>query len=91
MSISAAKRNDATRLSGTVSRIGASATLAASEKARQLRANGIDVLDLGPGQPDFDTPELIRAAGIRAIREGRTRYTPAAGIPELREAEPMKL
>ena len=86
MSISAAKRNDATRLSGTVSRIGASATLAASEKARQLRANGIDVLDLGPGQPDFDTPELIRAAGIRAIREGRTRYTPAAGIPELREA-----
>ena len=74
------------RLSGTVSYIGASATLAASEKARQLRAEGINVLDLGPGQPDFDTPEAICAAGIRAIREGRTRYTPVAGIPELREA-----
>ncbi len=86
MSISPAERSDALRLSRTVSRIGASATLAASEKARQLRATGIDVLDLGPGQPDFDTPEPIRAAGIRAIREGRTRYTPAAGIPELREA-----
>ncbi len=86
MSISPAQRSNALRLSSTVSRIGASATLAASEKARQLRAKGIDVLDLGPGQPDFDTPEAICAAGIRAIREGRTRYTPVAGIPELREA-----
>jgi len=86
VSISPAKRNDVLRLSSTVSRIGASATLAASEKARQLRAKGMDVLDLGPGQPDFATPEAIREAGIRAIREGHTRYTPAAGIPELREA-----
>ena len=86
MSISPAEQSDVVRLSSAVSRIGASATLAASEKARQLRAKGIDVLDLGPGQPDFDTPEAIREAGIRAIREGHTRYTPAAGIPELREA-----
>ena len=77
MSISPAEKSDLLRLS---------ATLAASEKARQLRAQGIDVLDLGPGQPDFDTPESIRNAGIQAIRDGRTRYTPAAGIPELREA-----
>jgi aspartate aminotransferase len=74
------------RLSKRVGQIGPSATLAASERANQLRAAGVDVLDLGPGQPDFDTPEHIRDAGVRAIREGRTRYTAAAGIPELREA-----
>jgi aspartate aminotransferase len=74
------------KLSARVSAIGPSATLAASEKAAQLRAEGVDVLDLGPGQPDFETPEHIRNAGVRAIREGRTRYTPAAGIPDLREA-----
>ena len=73
-------------LSDRVNAIGPSATLAASERARQMRAEGIDVLDLGPGQPDFETPDHIRDAGVRAIREGRTRYTPAAGIPELRAA-----
>ncbi len=74
------------RLSERVLQIGPSATLAASARATELRASGVDVLDLGPGQPDFDTPEHIREAGIRAIREGRTRYTAVAGIPELREA-----
>ncbi len=74
------------KLSERILQIGPSATLAASERANQLRASGIDVLDLGPGQPDFETPERIRDAGVRAIREGRTRYTAAAGIPELREA-----
>ena len=74
------------KLSQRVLQIGPSATLAASARATQLRAAGVDVLDLGAGQPDFDTPENIREAGIRAIREGRTRYTAVAGIPELREA-----
>jgi len=74
------------KLSERVRQIGPSATLAASARATELRASGVDVLDLGPGQPDFDTPEHIREAGIRAIREGRTRYTAVAGIPELREA-----
>lgn len=69
-----------------VARIGASATMAAGERAQRLRRSGVTVYDLGPGQPDFDTPEHIREAGIRAIQEGRTRYTPAAGMPELREA-----
>lgn len=73
-------------LSSRVTRIGASATMAAGEKAQRLRRQGVKVLDLGPGQPDFDTPEHIKEAGIRAIREGHTRYTPAAGTPELREA-----
>lgn len=74
------------RLSERVLQIAPSATLAASARATELRASGVDVLDLGPGQPDFDTPENIRKAGLRAIREGRTRYTAVAGIPELREA-----
>ena len=69
-----------------VARIGASATMAAGERAQRLRRSGVKVFDLGPGQPDFDTPEHIREAGIRAIQEGKTRYTPAAGMPELREA-----
>lgn len=74
------------RLSGRVGAIGASATMAAGERAQRLRSRGHRVLDLGPGQPDFDTPAAIREAGIRAIREGRTVYTAAAGIPELRAA-----
>ena len=57
------------KLSTRVGRIGKSATMAAGEKARRLRDQGVEVLDLGPGQPDFDTPEHIREAGIRAIRE----------------------
>ena len=79
-------RADAARLSARARGIGASATMAAGERAQRLRRQGVEVLDLGPGQPDFDTPEHIREAGIRAIRDGKTRYTPAAGIPELREA-----
>ncbi len=73
-------------LSHRVESIAASATMAAGDKARRLRSQGMEVFDLGPGQPDFDTPEHIREAGIRAIREGRTRYTATAGIPELRAA-----
>ncbi|MFW6198514.1 MAG: pyridoxal phosphate-dependent aminotransferase [Acidobacteriota bacterium] len=74
------------RLSDRIERIGRSATMAAGDKAARMRRQGVDVLDLGPGQPDFDTPEHIVEAGIRALREGKTRYTAAAGIPELREA-----
>ena len=69
-----------------VQRIGRSATMAAGEKAARLVARGIDVVDLGPGLPDFDTPEHIREAGERAIADGHTRYTPIAGILQLREA-----
>ncbi len=69
-----------------LAQISPSATLAAAEKAARLREQGVDVIDLGPGLPDFGTPPSICDAGIRAIREGKTRYTPAAGIPELRDA-----
>lgn len=77
---------DTLPLSERVRRIGVSATMAAGERAQRLRRQGIEVLDLGPGQPDFETPDAIREAGIRAIREGKTVYTPAAGVQELRGA-----
>lgn len=69
-----------------IGEIGFSPTLATADLARRLRAEGRDVLDFSAGQPDFDTPADVKAAGIRAIEENRTRYTANAGIPELREA-----
>ncbi len=63
-----------------------SATLAAADKSARLQAQGVDVIDLGQGLPDFPTPANICAAGIAAIEQGKTRYTPASGIAELRDA-----
>ena len=68
-----------------------SLTLAIAAKAKQLRANGADVCSLSAGEPDFDTPEFIRAAAIKALDGGQTRYGPAAGEPALREAIAAKL
>lgn len=67
-------------------RIEESATLAISAAAARLRAEGKDVVSLGAGEPDFPTPEPIARAGIAAIEAGNTRYTAAAGVPELRAA-----
>lgn len=66
--------------------ISPSATLAAADKSARLKEQGVDVIDLGQGLPDFPTPANICAAGIAAIEQGKTRYTPASGIPELRDA-----
>ncbi len=66
--------------------ISPSATLAAADKSARLQAKGVDVIDLGQGLPDFPTPADICAAGIAAIEQGKTRYTPASGVPELRDA-----
>src|SRR5262249_29187024 len=63
-----------------------SATLAAGALARQLKAQGVAVFDFSLGEPDFPTPEHICAAAVKAMRDGHTHYTPAAGIPELRAA-----
>ncbi|MEW6388615.1 MAG: pyridoxal phosphate-dependent aminotransferase [Thermodesulfobacteriota bacterium] len=63
-----------------------SATLALNAKANQLKAQGVDIVNFGVGEPDFDTPENIREAAIQAIRDGFTRYTPVGGILELKEA-----
>jgi aspartate aminotransferase len=73
-------------LSDTLSRIAPSATIAISTRARQLKAEGRDVIALAAGEPDFDTPDNIKEAAIRAIREGRTKYTDVSGTPELKAA-----
>jgi aspartate aminotransferase len=66
--------------------IAPSATMAMAAEAKRLKSQGIDVFDFSLGEPDFDTPANIQEAAFRAIRSGRTHYTPPAGIPELREA-----
>lgn len=68
-----------------------SATLAISAKAAAMRKEGIDVISFGAGEPDFDTPQHIKQAAIEAINSGFTKYTPASGTPELKEAIAEKL
>lgn len=66
--------------------ISPSPTMAIDSKAKEMKNRGIDVISFGAGEPDFDTPLHIREAAFKAIDEGHTRYTPAAGSPELKEA-----
>ncbi|WP_417279488.1 pyridoxal phosphate-dependent aminotransferase [Celeribacter sp.] len=73
-------------LSETLSRVKPSPTIAVTNKARELKDAGKDVIGLGAGEPDFDTPANIKAAGIRAIEEGKTKYTAVDGLPELKAA-----
>ena len=73
-------------ISKIASAIAPSATLAISALAKQMKADGIDVVSFGAGEPNFHTPDHIKEAGIAAIRENKTKYTPAAGILELRRA-----
>ena len=74
------------RLTKRVNRISVSPTLAVLMEAEKLKARGVDVVDFGPGEPDFPTPEHIKQAAVEALRENRTKYTPTAGIAPLREA-----
>ncbi|MFH1517739.1 MAG: pyridoxal phosphate-dependent aminotransferase, partial [Pseudomonadota bacterium] len=74
------------RLSDALDRVKPSATIAVTTKSAELKRAGHDVIGLGAGEPDFDTPDNIKDAAIRAIHEGKTKYTPADGIPELKEA-----
>ncbi len=78
-------------ISEKVQRIGASPTLKISAKAKAMRAEGIDVVDLSVGEPDFPTPENIKDAGIKAIRENFTKYTESDGILALRKAIARRL
>jgi len=73
-------------LADSLARIKPSATIAVTDKARALKAAGRDIIGLGAGEPDFDTPDNIKEAAIRAIREGKTKYTNVDGIPELKAA-----
>ncbi len=72
--------------SDSINRIKPSATIAVATKARALAAEGRDIIGLGAGEPDFDTPENIKEAAIRALRAGKTKYTDVDGIPELKAA-----
>ena len=74
------------RISRRAASLTPSLTLAIDSKAKQMKAEGIDVIGFGAGEPDFDTPQHIKDAAIKALNEGFTKYTPAAGIPELRQA-----
>ncbi|MBN1972983.1 MAG: pyridoxal phosphate-dependent aminotransferase [Sedimentisphaerales bacterium] len=68
-----------------------SATIAVTARAQELKAKGVDVVGFGAGEPDFDTPDYIKDAAIAALKAGKTKYTPAAGIIELRTAIAQKL
>jgi aspartate aminotransferase len=73
-------------LAGRLEAVSVSPTLAVMMEARALRDRGVDVIDFGPGEPDFDTPENVKRAGIRAIESNLTHYTDTAGLEDLRRA-----
>lgn len=73
-------------LSSLASAVKASTTLAVDAKAKQLKAEGLDVIGFGTGEPDFDTPDNIKEAAVKALKDGQTKYTPAAGLMSLRQA-----
>jgi aspartate aminotransferase len=74
------------RISKRAAALAPSLTLAIDSKAKQMKADGLDVVGFGAGEPDFDTPQHIKDAAAKALADGFTKYTPAAGIPELRQA-----
>ncbi len=78
-------------LSQAVRQITPSMTIGMDDRARTLRRQGVDVVSFAAGEPDFDTPEPVKQAAISAIREGFTKYTSPAGIPELRQAVAARL
>ncbi len=74
------------RISTRAASLTPSLTLAIDSKAKQMKAEGQDVVGFGAGEPDFDTPQHIKDACAKALDEGFTKYTPSSGIPELRQA-----
>ena len=78
-------------LSTTINRLSPSATLAMSQKSAELKAQGVDVINMSVGEPDFDTPQHIKEAAKQAIDDNYTRYSPVPGYPQLRKAIVEKL
>ncbi|HEX7593971.1 MAG TPA: aminotransferase class I/II-fold pyridoxal phosphate-dependent enzyme, partial [Anaerolineae bacterium] len=74
------------KIAQRMNRLGTETAFEVLVKAKALEAKGRDIVHLEVGEPDFATPENIVQAGIRALKDGKTKYTPSAGIPELREA-----
>ena len=79
------------KLSDRINRLSTSATLAMSQKSGELKAQGIDIINMSVGEPDFNTPDHIKAAAIKAVEDNWSRYSPVAGYPALREAIVNKL
>ena len=73
-------------VSNSLKRIKPSPTIAVTQKARELKASGKDIIGLGAGEPDFDTPDNIKQAAIKAIKDGDTKYTAVDGTPSLKKA-----
>ncbi len=78
-------------ISQVVNKIKPSATLSITSKVKQLRSEGVNVIGLSAGEPDFDTPEDIKLAAIESLKSGFTKYTPTSGIPDLKKAICEKL
>ena len=76
----------ALKINQRVKEVLGSSTLAITAKAKELKAQGKDVVNFAGGEPDFDTPESIKDAAILALREGKTKYTPSIGTLDLRQA-----
>lgn len=79
------------QLSDRLNRLSPSATLAMSQKSSELKAQGVDVINLSVGEPDFNTPDHIKAAAVKAVEENYSRYSPVPGYPALRKAISAKL
>jgi len=79
------------KISKRAQEVPASATIAVATRAKELKAQGVDVVSFGGGEPDFDTPDYIKDAAVKALKAGKTKYTTAAGIIELRKAIADKL
>ena len=74
------------RLASRVNTLSPSTTLAITAKAKEMKESGIDVIGLGAGEPDYNTPDNIIEAAYRSLKEGKTKYTPAGGLPALKDA-----
>ena len=81
----------AIKLANRVLALTPSTTLAITAKAKELKEKGEDVIGLGAGEPDFNTPQHILDAAVKSMNEGQTKYTPSAGLPALKKAIPMFL
>ena len=79
------------QLSDRLNRLSQSATLLMSQKSNELKAQGIDVINMSVGEPDFNTPDHIKAAAIKAVEDNFSRYSPVPGYPALRQAIAAKL
>jgi aspartate aminotransferase len=79
------------KISKRAQQVPPSATIAVTSRAQELKAQGVDVIGFGAGAPDFDTPDYIKDAAVEALKAGKTKYTAAAGIVELRTAIAAKL